>query len=136
MDAKLFLEVMGQLDSAYYEEAAAYCPPRRRRAVKWVLLAACICLLLGSLQTWRFAGFTTLTSGVMAPLEWLIVGAGCAVVLIIEILCERGIDVCGRLARARCIVRWPALLALLLCIAVFGMYGAGYDGAAFLYTQF
>lgn len=93
-------------------------------------------LLLGSLENWRFSGFSALTGAVMAPLEWVIAGAGCAVVLIIEILCERGIDVCGRLARARCIVRWPALLALLLCIAVFGMYGAGYDGAAFLYTQF
>ena len=93
-------------------------------------------LLLGSLQNWRFAGFTTLTSGVMAPLEWLIVGAGCAVVLIVEILCEHKIDVCGRLSRARCIVRWPVLLALLLCIAIFGMYGAGYDDAEFLYTQF
>ena len=27
-------------------------------------------------------------------------------------------------------------LLLILAIVVFGMYGAGYDGAAFLYTQF
>lgn len=62
MDAKFFLEAMGQLDSAYYEEAAAYCPPRRRRAVKWVLLAACICLLLGSLTALALHGGVQLQS--------------------------------------------------------------------------
>ena len=39
-------------------------------------------------------------------------------------------------AKRLLLVALTALLALLLCIAVFGMYGAGYDGAAFLYTQF
>ena len=28
------------------------------------------------------------------------------------------------------------LLMLILAIVVFGVYGTGYDGAAFLYTQF
>ena len=72
----------------------------------------------------------------MAPLEWIIAGAGCLIVLIVDLLCEKKIDLCGSLAKARFFLRWPVLLLLILTIAVFGIYGAGYDGAAFLYTQF
>ncbi|MGN1368195.1 MAG: MBOAT family O-acyltransferase [Aristaeellaceae bacterium] len=93
-------------------------------------------LLSLTFQPWQFAGFAAQVTAVMEPLEWLIAGAGCLIVLVVDILCERKIDVCGGLARARVILRWPLLLALILAIAVFGVYGAGYDGAAFLYTQF
>ena len=72
----------------------------------------------------------------LPALEWLIAGAGCLIVLIVDLLCEKKIDVCGRLAKTHFFIRWPVLLLLILAIAVFGMYGAGYDGAAFLYTQF
>lgn len=93
-------------------------------------------LLGGTFQNWSFAGFAEKTTEVMASLEWLIVGAGCLIVLIVDLFCEKKIDVCGRLAKTHFFIRWPALLLLILAIAVFGMYGAGYDGAAFLYTQF
>lgn len=93
-------------------------------------------LLRGTFRNWSFAGFAEKTTEVMASLEWLIAGAGCLIVLIVDLLCEKKIDVCGRLAKTHFFIRWPALLLLILAIAVFGMYGAGYDGAAFLYTQF
>ena len=72
----------------------------------------------------------------MAALEWLIAGVGCLIVLIVDLLCEKKIDVCGRLAKTHFFIRWPVLLLLILAIVVFGMYGEGYDSAAFLYTQF
>ncbi len=93
-------------------------------------------LLRGTFKAWSFAEFSALAAGVMQPLEWLIAGIGCVVVLIVEILCEHKIDVCGRLAKSFCLIRWIVLLALLTAVLVFGIYGAGYDGAAFLYTQF
>ena len=93
-------------------------------------------LLQGTFSNWSFAGFAEQTTKVMEPLEWIITGAGCLIVLIVDILCEKKIDVCGGLAKTRFYIRWPVLLLLLLAIVTFGMYGTGYDGAAFLYTQF
>lgn len=93
-------------------------------------------LLAQTFQPWDFSGFSARVTAVMAPLEWIIAGVGCLAVLIVDLLCERKIDLCGGLARARFYLRWPVLLLLILAIAVFGMYGAGYDGAAFLYTRF
>ncbi|MGN1019635.1 MAG: MBOAT family O-acyltransferase [Aristaeellaceae bacterium] len=95
-----------------------------------------LALLRQTFAPWSFAGCGAQLTAVMAPLEWLIAGAGCAVVLAVDILCERKVDVCGRLARAPVALRWPALLLLILAIAVFGMYGTGYSAADFLYTQF
>jgi alginate O-acetyltransferase complex protein AlgI len=93
-------------------------------------------LLRGTFKAWNFVAFSALATEVMEPLEWLIAGIGCVIVLIVEMLCERKIDVCGRLAKSFFLIRWIVLLALLVAALVFGIYGAGYDGAAFLYTQF
>lgn len=85
---------------------------------------------------WDFSGFAALTTGVMAMWDWGIVAAALLVLLFVDILCEKGFDPCAKLARAHIWVRWPLLLAMLLAILVFGVYGAGFDGTAFLYTQF
>ncbi|MGN0972520.1 MAG: MBOAT family O-acyltransferase, partial [Aristaeellaceae bacterium] len=82
-------------------------------------------LLQQTFAPWSFADAAARLTAVMAPLEWLIAGAGCAVVLAVDALCERKVDVCARLARAPVALRWPLLLLLILAIAVFGMYGAG-----------
>ncbi|MCI6374103.1 MAG: hypothetical protein MR821_02260 [Clostridiales bacterium] len=95
-----------------------------------------LALLGQTLAPWSFEGCAAQLTAVMAPLEWLIAGAGCAAVLVVDGLCERKVDVCTRLARAPIALCWPVLLALILVIAVFGMYGTGYNGADFLYTQF
>ena len=95
-----------------------------------------LALLGQTLAPWSFEGCAAQLTAVMAPLEWLIAGAGCAAVLVVDGLCERKVDVCTRLARAPIALRFTVLLALILVIAVFGMYGTGYNGADFLYTQF
>ena len=93
-------------------------------------------LLRGTFQAWDFSGFAIQTTAVMAPLEWMIAGAGCLIVLTVDIICEKKFDLCGKLAKTPFYIRWPVLLLLILAIVTFGVYGAGYDGAAFLYTQF
>ena len=93
-------------------------------------------LIARTLQPWDFSDFAARASGIMEPLEWIIAGAGCLIVLAVDILNELKADVCGRLARAPFFVRWPFLLILIAAIAVFGVYGSGYDSAAFLYMQF
>ncbi len=95
-----------------------------------------LALLHQTFQPWDFSGFSAQVTAIMAPLEWIIAGAGCLIVLIVDLLCEKKIDLCVSLAKTRFFLRWPVLLLLILTIAVFGIYGAGYDGAAFLYTQF
>ena len=75
-------------------------------------------------------------TAIMSVREWVIAGIAMAVLLLTDILCERGIDLCGRLAKAHIWVRWPVLLLLLMAILIFGMYGVGYDSTAFMYTQF
>ena len=93
-------------------------------------------LLAGTFRNWSFAEFSTLTTSVMEVREWIIAGAACLIVLVIDILCEKKKDVCGTLARTHFWYRWPVLILLILAIVTFGVYGAGFDGAAFLYTQF
>lgn len=93
-------------------------------------------LLAQVFTPWSFAGAAEQLTAVMEPLEWLIAGIGCLAVLAVDWLCERRVDVSTRLAKAPVGFRWPVLLLLIAAIAVFGMYGAGYSGTDFLYTQF
>lgn len=93
-------------------------------------------LLKKSFSGWNFSDFAAKMTAVMAGREWLIVGSAMIVLVVVDIFCECGTDLCGRLAKARIWVRWPVLLLLLLTILVFGIYGAGFDSAAFVYTQF
>ncbi|WP_148410272.1 MBOAT family O-acyltransferase [Murimonas intestini] len=93
-------------------------------------------LLKQSFVNWDFSHFAEQMTAIMSVREWVIAGIAMAVLLLTDILCERGIDLCGRLAKAHIWVRWPVLLLLLMAILIFGMYGVGYDSTAFMYTQF
>ena len=93
-------------------------------------------LMRRSLQNWNFADFGELVTEIMEVREWIVAGIGLVLLLTVDILCERGFDVGGRLAEARIWVRWPLLLALMLAVLIFGIYGSGFDASAFLYMQF
>ena len=55
----------------------------------------------------------------------------------VDIITECKNDFCDGLAKPKWFwIRWPALIALIVAIAVFGCYGEGFDSAAFVYTQF
>lgn len=93
-------------------------------------------LLTQTAQNWDFSAFAACVAGVMEPIEWFIAGAGCLAVLAVDLLVEKKPELCDRLAKSSVLIRWPLLLLLILAVAVFGVYGAGYDRTAFLYTQF
>ncbi len=93
-------------------------------------------LLRGTLRNWDFAEAGTLLTGLLSPLEWAIAGAALLIVFVIDLLCERKVDVNGGLARCFFLLRWAVLLLLIMAVLLFGCYGAGYDATAFLYTNF
>ena len=93
-------------------------------------------LLTGTFCNWDFDKAGETLSALMGPLEWYIALIALAVILIVDLLCERGVDVNSRIAKGTLLIRWPVLLVLILAVLVFGCYGSGFDGAAFLYTQF
>lgn len=86
--------------------------------------------------SWSLADFGRRMSAILEPREWIILAAALVILLLVDLLCEKGIDVCARLAAAPVWVRWPVLLALILIVMIFGIYGPGLDSAAFVYTQF
>lgn len=75
----------------------------------------------------------------LAPLdasEAIVAMAALAILLAVDVWCEKRGSLAECLAAAPLYARWPALLALLLITLIFGRYGAGYDAAAFLYAGF
>ncbi len=95
-----------------------------------------VSLLTGTFANWQFKGAAELMTEIMSWLEWGIAGAAMLIVAVVDILCECKIDVNGRLAKCFFLIRWIVLIALILAVLVFGYYGEGFDGAAFLYTNF
>ena len=92
--------------------------------------------LVLTFRNWDFSDFAVRMGRLMEPLEWYIALIALAIVFLIDLLCERGVDVNGKLARGTLLIRWPVLIALIVAILVFGCYGEGFDASAFLYTQF
>ena len=93
-------------------------------------------LLRDTFGNWSFAAFAQQVGAVMPALEWLIAGIGLAVLLTVDIICEKKGDLCGKIARGPVALRWPVMLALIAAILVFGCYGEGFDKTAFIYNRF
>lgn len=87
-------------------------------------------------RNWDFSDFSVRMGRLMEPLEWYIALIALGIVFLVDLLCERGVDVNDKLARTTILIRWPVLIALIVATLVFGCYGAGFDASAFLYTQF
>ena len=94
-------------------------------------------LLRQTFTGWDFAGFAERCEAVMPALEWIIAGAALVILAAVDLITECRNDFCDGLAKPKWFwIRWPALIALIVAIAVFGCYGEGFDSAAFVYTQF
>ena len=80
------------------------------------------------------------------PLDWAALGldkpdfvvalAAIAVLFVFDLLRAKGGPVRDRFLARPLWVQWPVLLAGLLALAVFGMYGEGYVEQPFIYFQF
>ena len=68
--------------------------------------------------------------------NWIVLGIGVLVLLLVDIAHERGISLRDRLASQGIAARWLVYLLALACVLVFGVYGSDYDAASFIYQQF
>ena len=93
-------------------------------------------LLAGTFTGWDITGFTETMTGLMSVLEWAIAGCALGIVMLVDVLVECKVNVNLKLAKGFFLFRWLVLIVLILAILIFGCYGADFDGAAFLYTNF
>ncbi|MBQ2952738.1 MAG: MBOAT family protein [Clostridia bacterium] len=105
-------------------------------------------LLKGTFTNWDFSnvkntlivtiGMKTSGDGAWqkALTEYRILFIGLVILLAVDLLCEFKVDVNRKLARSFFLIRWVVLFALILSVLLFGAYGADFDAAAFLYTNF
>ena len=61
---------------------------------------------------------------------------GLLVVVLVDLLNEKGIYVSKCIAKERLWVRWPIYLAAIMLVLVCGMWGAGFNANNFIYYQF
>lgn len=68
--------------------------------------------------------------------DWLVVLVMLIVVLVVNIIREKGIDVTEALIKKPMIIRWALVLSLILVIAIFGLYGPGFEEVDLVYAGF
>jgi len=83
---------------------------------------------------------TILTLG-LTNIDFYIILFGCIVWFILSLIQERGGDkdntyIRKKMAEMALPLRWIILLAGFVCVLVLGVYGPGYDAAAFIYRGF
>ncbi len=59
-----------------------------------------------------------------------------AVLFVVSLLQEKGMKVRDTLAKQNLLFRWVMYLLLLTAVLIFGIYGEGYDAAAFIYQAY
>ena len=83
------------------------------------------------------SNFACLAPSKLDRLDYLVIIFGSLVMLIVSIVREHtGRDVRQQLMRKPTIVQWPIYIALIMLIAVLGVYGPGCNPADFVYMQF
>lgn len=78
---------------------------------------------------------TVFTMGIDLP-DCAIVAFTTVIILLIDIIKERGIDLCSAVTRRGALVHWCAWTGIFLFIVVFGAYGLGYVPVDPMYAKF
>ena len=61
---------------------------------------------------------------------------GILIVLIVDIIHEKGISIREKIASFNLPLRWSFWYAVILCIVIFGAYGAGYTVVDMIYAAY
>ncbi len=68
--------------------------------------------------------------------QWLVLSVGILVLIFISAIQEKGISLTHRLEQQETWFRWGAYLLAVFSVLLLGIYGPGFDAAAFIYFQF
>ena len=71
----------------------------------------------------------------LSAADYIVLFAGVVIMFAVSLL-ERKCPVRDRLAKKNYIIRYTVFLVIFLLIAVFGIYGTGYESSQFIYNQF
>lgn len=71
----------------------------------------------------------------LSAADYIVIFAGVVIMFAVSLL-ERKCPVRDRLAKKNYIIRYTVFLVIFLLIAVFGIYGTGYESSQFIYNQF
>lgn len=96
--------------------------------------------MMGSVAT-GFFNLSFLVDGTLLNLgldtaNWVLLVVSIAVLFFVGVVHEKGVSLRETIAEQRVVVRWLIYLTAFAVPLVFGMYGSGYDSAAFIYQQF
>ncbi len=75
-------------------------------------------------------------SASLAAADGMVLAAAIAIVFVISLLAERGVQVREKLAAAPYFLRLAFMLAACCCIVIFGVWGSGFNASAFIYNAF
>ena len=68
--------------------------------------------------------------------NWILLAVAVVVLLVVDQMHERGVEIRKSIARQHVIFRWIVYYAAIMLVLIFGIYGPGYDSASFIYEQF
>ena len=75
------------------------------------------------------------TFGLGIP-DTVCLAVGILIMLIVDVINEKGVCIRDRMLSAKTPVRWAFYLAGMYAVIIFGMYGKGFDPGAFIYERF
>ena len=111
--------------------------------IAWVFFRAtsvksAVEIIIGAVKTfnpWVLFDGTIYTLGVNQIDFWIMI-ISLFVLLLVDILHEKKIEIRERLLSQPLPIRWVVIYAAIFVILIFGVYGPGYDAASFIYFQF
>ena len=68
--------------------------------------------------------------------DFYVAFAGVIVMLIVDILHERGVSIRERIGSQRIVIRWCIFYCAVFALIILGIYGPGFDAASFVYGAF
>ena len=72
----------------------------------------------------------------LVPGNLAVLGLGLLILLMVDLLHERGIAIQQKVAALPLPLRWLIILGLFWTVIMLGIYGVGYDTSGFIYAQF